>query len=421
MDWEFRAFGISTSPEKNSMEKTPEGIKLRAALFDEKGQVREKGGKLMAFFDGISYYYTTIPADSAYVYCEAEIHVDKLNPTLDGQEGFALLLRDCLGRDGDGENCYMANSCAVLATALPDKSGEKVRDCLGWRFVWDLRKEDAASAVKGEGKSFSEAFEPALYIREGETYRLALKKDEAGFHVGLPDRPGAAAHFPEPSRMLRLNDKEWYIGVAAARGVEITIRDLSLEIGDEKQAARRERFKMPQKKPELSLLRRTAAAGEAFELPFYTETAGRLSLRTEDGRIYSGDTEASSVKTFTLPAAEEGEQQIRWQFTDEDGGEIEGKERLSCRRLQTEKGSLFIAPQGRPEAAGSREDPYDLPTVLAYARPGLSAELLPGRYVFKEALEIPYGVSGRPDAPVRLFCREGEALIDFARKAAPFW
>lgn len=418
MDWQFRAFGISTSAEKNRLEKTADGLKLKAAVFAEDGQVSGKGGKLMRFFDGISYYYTSIPAACPYFSAEAVIRLDRLNPTPDGQEGFALLVRDCLGEDGDGENCYMANSAAVLATALPTAAGRKVRDCLGWRFVWDLDPVSAAANVRGAAESLSGAFaDGALRIREGESYRLRLTRDEAGFHVGLPDVPGAEAHFPAAERMLRLNKDYWYIGVAAARGVEITITELKLETGDAGRARRPERYPLPQPPARIKLLRSCFAPGESNRLSFAAASSGRLELWFNGQSLGSRKTEAGGIISFPLHEQRPGNYPLRWLFQTE-GKKLAGESCVTLHRLGRE--SLWLGPQGSREAAGTREDPQDLAFVLPYAEAGMSFFLLPGIYTIKHKLEVPYGCSGTPERPIRLLCPHGTAVIDFAGEGGPF-
>jgi hypothetical protein len=55
------------------------------------GQIDQKGGKLTAFHDGISYYYTVIDPEKENFELSATFTIDYLNPVADGQEGFGLL------------------------------------------------------------------------------------------------------------------------------------------------------------------------------------------------------------------------------------------------------------------------------------------------------------------------------------------
>ena len=62
--WKFTEFGTSTNPERNRYEVLDPNdlkVKLYSCTYDEKtGNIIEKGGKFESFFDGISFYYTTI-------------------------------------------------------------------------------------------------------------------------------------------------------------------------------------------------------------------------------------------------------------------------------------------------------------------------------------------------------------------------
>ena len=63
------------------------------------GTIDKKGGKFVSSdpADGISFYYTTIDPARENFYLQADVTIDYVNPTPDGQEGFALMIRDVIG------------------------------------------------------------------------------------------------------------------------------------------------------------------------------------------------------------------------------------------------------------------------------------------------------------------------------------
>lgn len=421
MDWQFRSFGITTGPERNYLEETADGPKLHAALFDDRGRVSQKGGKLTAFFDGISYYYTKIPASLPYFRVEARIRLDGLNPTLDGQEGFGLILRDSIGEDGGGDNCYMANSLSILAAGLCDQSGRKIRNCFGSRFVYDLKPSDVAANSAGEAVSVSAVFpgEP-LHPETGKSYRFYLEKDEAGFHVGMPDFPGKEAHFPEPTRMLNLQDEFWYVGAAAARGCVITLLDIELKTGGETEARNPERYPMPHREMSFKVLRNFAPADTPFELPFLSENDGSLSLQIRDFLLERIEVKAGEIGRLEIPPLPEGRHEIFYVFSS---GErmICAVDNITLRKIGESGDVIRVSPRGRFFQDGSEGRPLDLKSALSYAVPGMTIVLQPGTYHFGDALEIPFAADGTPDKRIRLIAEENDSVtVDFGGKGGPF-
>ena len=70
---------------------------------------------------------------------------------------------------------------------------------------------------------------------------------------------------------------------------------------------------------------------------------------------------------------------------------------------------IFAAPDGRPGAAGTREDPWDLATAVAVHRPGQAIFVQPGAYRLEGDLPLPSGPGG-------LYCPGGpedRAVLDF--------
>ncbi len=413
----FTYFGLSTSAEKNTYEQMENEIILRSAVYDAEGTTVGKGGKFMPFFDGISYFYWTVPTDTSYFSLSCDFQVDYLNPNPDGQEGFGIILRDSLGAMGDSENCYMANSCSVLATAFPDHEDKAVRDCLGYRFVWDLKSEDVANNRRGAGQSHAQPFEPTPEkIVQGGIYRLRLWRDEAGFHVSWVDKD-LCAHFPHPNQMAILNEEEWYIGMAVARGCNVTVRNICWEIGDKIDAENPNRYPMPSALPALEILNKHLPADEPVRLQLFSRTTGQVKLLKQDEELTSFPVEASRITAspeLNLPAGKH-RLMYEWQAGDE---RLTGSIEIESRALVNE---IFVCPEGTERGLGTVDDPLDLLTAIRYIRSGGRISLAAGTYSFDDAIEIEYGNSGSVSARKSLICKEGRAVIDFTGKGGPFY
>ena len=138
--WTFTWFGPSTSETANTV-SAPDGIGgkivITSCTSKEDGTIDKKGGKFVSSdpADGISFYYTTIDPARENFYLQADVTIDYVNPTPDGQEGFALMIRDVIGKTGESAS-FESNLVSVTGTKLPYdgmNGSTEVKDMVGVR------------------------------------------------------------------------------------------------------------------------------------------------------------------------------------------------------------------------------------------------------------------------------------------------
>ena len=121
--WTFTWFGPSTSETANTV-SAPDGIGgkivMTSCTSKEDGTIDKKGGKFVSSdpADGISFYYTTIDPARENFYLQADVTIDYVNPTPDGQEGFALMIRDVIGKTGESAS-FESTWCRSPAPSCP--------------------------------------------------------------------------------------------------------------------------------------------------------------------------------------------------------------------------------------------------------------------------------------------------------------
>ncbi len=121
--WQFTYFGPSTSETLNTVnaDASIDGkVVLTSSTYNEDGTISKKGGKFVSSdpADGLSLYYTTIDPATENFYLQADVTIDYINPTPDGQEGFALMIRDTVGKPGE-TGSFESNLVSVTGTKLP--------------------------------------------------------------------------------------------------------------------------------------------------------------------------------------------------------------------------------------------------------------------------------------------------------------
>ncbi|GGC84045.1 hypothetical protein GCM10007216_13350 [Thalassobacillus devorans] len=187
--WEFAAFGSNTGSDKNP----PPTIHDDGSV-----TIDAAGGKIASSEEGLSYYFTKLPADANF-----EIHTtasaDAYSP--DGQRSFGLMLKDAVGEDGDSGK-HAANYVAV--GALDDAMR-------GFYSQGGIEKLDA----------FSENVPPAT----GETYELSIRKSGDTFVV---TSNGESEVFSLDGAF----SEDIYVGFYVARNGTVTFSDTSLDVAN---------------------------------------------------------------------------------------------------------------------------------------------------------------------------------------------
>ena len=172
----------------------------------------------------------------------ADVTLDYINPTPDGQEGFALMVRDTLS----GSGSYFSNQFSVTGTQLP-LDGSRIKDVLGVRgYTGIVSNESAASNdVKATPDGFQRrASPPGRCIppaagkadnRYTATQYEILPDGSTGKVVGssslyIPAKDPSAvsvgkyAELADPMTVQEANKA--YVGFAAARGVQVTFSNI---------------------------------------------------------------------------------------------------------------------------------------------------------------------------------------------------
>ena len=239
-DWQFKAFGTSTAAGVNTIADGADingKVTLNSCTIKDDGTIDKKGGKFVADSpaDGLSFYYTTIDPTTQNFYLQADVTIDYVNPAPDGQEGFALMVRDSIS----GSGSYFSNQISVVGTKLP-LDGVEIKDAVGVRsYTGIISNETAASNdVKSNRAAFS-----SQAIKQGDTYRVSLAKTSNSYvatqyainadgstgdvvgsstlYISAKDSTASSvskyAELDDPMTVQEANKA--YLGFAAARGL----------------------------------------------------------------------------------------------------------------------------------------------------------------------------------------------------------
>lgn len=441
--WKFARFGQSTSDIANRCEVLEGGkvIKLYSATYKEDGTIDKKGGKFTSFFDGISYYYTEVdPYKENFVFT-ATFHVDYLNPNVDGQEGFGIIIRDSIGEHGSTE-LFMTNSAAILATKLekvfPDGTKVTLKDGLGTRFTYGLTQEhiekNTTEGATVEYNAFS--WDPNNVIKQGESYTLTLKKTNTGYHAILNNDPSTEIIMYDNywKKLTVLDPEKIYVGLAVARGCNVTVTDISFITSDPATDPPPEPEPRPVIEPSYRVVSPTKTGNEDYKFVFLSNADGNLTVKDSKGNILIDNAEVKASVDFTkMFKLKKGINEYTVIFTPKEGyitekGEIlssyetvEQKFTVIHKTYETQNNTIFVTPDGSPDGDGTIEAPLDIYTAVSYVRPGQTIILDGGVYKMTSGLKIPRGIDGTEEHRIVMTSMKGErAILDFAGAGGGF-
>ncbi len=461
--WEFRYFGVSTGGDRNVLIASGNGIEadvsLGSALFNEDGTVQKKGGKFVADSpaDGGSYYYTVIDPTVTNFFFQADVTVDALNPTPDGQEGFALMARDSLGEQGVSGN-WMANLISVGATKLPYggvNTSPESACTIGIRAYTGIRTPEASdnNDISAIRYGWWTAEGAANRIEAGKTYRVSLEKTdsayiaaqydpETGELIGsytwyIPARDPSALTVSSYSDLddplVYQEGRAAYISLVAARGLNATFSNIVFTTSPWNAGGW---APQPTVYRDLSanIAGGSTAAGEEYGLIFRTNADGTANVFADDALVAENVPVAADAYCSLNVPLNGSETLVTVEFTPDQAFAFSAFEKLSSydtvrlsvnvtRRALGSDGVIHVRPDGIENNGGTgTEDAVDLQTALNYAAPGQTILLESGVYDLSgKELTVFRGRNGTAEKPITLTTADGKfATLNFGSDGRGF-
>ena len=445
--WQFKAFGTSSAANVNTLAEGADihsKVTLNACTVKEDGTINKKGGKFVADSpaDGLSFYYTTIDPTKENFYLQADVTIDYVNPAPDGQEGFALMLRDSLS----GSGSYFSNQISVAGTKLP-LDGVEIKDAVGVRsYTGIISNETAASnEVKATRAAFS-----SQTIKQGDTYRVSLAKTSnsyvatqyainadgtTGTVIGsstlyIPAKNSTAtsvskyAELDDPMTVQEANKA--YLGFAAARGMNVTFSNITYTTSAWNAS---EWTLQPTSYIDpvyqITSPSTSTCTGSSYALAFKANADGTAKVYA-NGKLVDKDLAVKADETLTRSYTVTRDTTFKVVFTPDKNYVISAFEKLSSYKAATiEKkvslralganGVIVVTPDGSATHNGtSAADAVDLQTALNYAAAGQTIQLAGGTYALTSELKVERGRDGTAEAPITLTTADGSyATLDF--------
>ena len=405
---------------------------------------------------------------------EAVIYVTAPN---NGQEGFGIMAADRVGAPGEGSNAYWNNSYMAVvgkveynwdaANGKVSDAGDKISMKLGigaqekigvtYENLDALNANDSAT-LKSDYKTSMWPLETSCAQSGTGTYnlignntaeakgttvdnpvtelKLTIQKNNTGYFISYTDAAGntETKKYYGTETLNVLDDEYVYVGMFAARGVDITYSDINLTLIDPADDAPAEEREMTLVTPAYNIISAAVSNSAAYDLIYSGNADGKLSVTAADGSAVVSDRAVTAGTKVTMPVSlTEGSNKFRISFTPNSDYRPNEYSKLSSyetvtyeftvtyKSVRRDQKTIYVAPEGSTGAAGSKENPVDIYTAVKYAKAGQMIVLKGGVYNLTSTIKVERGIDGTKEQMIYLIADPSDSqrpVFDFNRACA---
>ena len=450
--WGQITYGNGASSSKDS---------FTGSANEGKVTIKSKSGKLVpASFDGVSFYYTEVPASQNFT-LRVKVTVDSWTLS-NGQEGFGLMAADKLGGSG-WNNSYMAVASKTeyywneeAKEVTTDSSATKVSQKIGLasQEKTGVTKDNIAAIEANDTATVQANFKSTSYPLEQrypeakniignstntpadagditEMY-LTIQKNNTGYFVTYESADGSYSttkKYYDTEALERIDSDYVYAGFFASRNATATFSDITFTTIDPKEDAPAEERPIEKVSVNTYVQSATATGSADYEFLFSANCDGTLSIEDAKGEVIVSDVEVKA-DTLVKPASvtlNKGKNEYKINFTPAEGykpnGEysaMESYETVVIDHTVTYKTfgeagqSIWVAPDAK--GSGSKEDPMSIYDAVKYVMPSQQIVLTEGTYKLESPLKIARGINGTADQMIYMVAdpdAKTRPVIDF--------
>lgn len=467
--WRVSTYGSSTDSKNNGVIGNANDGKV--TVYSEGG----KGKIVPGSTDGLTFYYTAIDPETENFTLTADIHVDSWTLS-NGQEGFGMMAADAVGSNGDG-TAFWNNAYQAIATKVEyywdgedvttDISANKISMKLGLGaisrlgvtaddvaaikngtikmpagYVSETTTLETGAATKGPGTynlvgNWNKKAEPTGNLENPLTdFRLQIQRNNTGYYLRYLDKDNKVIkevryYDLERNSLTQIDKDNIYVGFFASRNARITVSNIDLKTitpaDDEKAEEREIEYVYPINTIESPVFSNSAD----YNLVYYGNADGTLVVKDQNGKeVLNKEFKALTKETVALKL-NSGKNTFTINFIpDKEYKPGEFKLMTSYDPVTinhtveyktVENNNIYVSPNGKSNAAGTKDDPMDIYTAVKTAAPGQKILIKEGTYDLSSTVKVERGINGTADAMIYMIA-DPEAgsrpVFDFGGKCA---
>ena len=467
--WRVSTYGSSTDSKNNGVIGNANDGKV--TVYSEGG----KGKIVPGSTDGLTFYYTAIDPETENFTLTADIHVDSWTLS-NGQEGFGMMAADAVGSNGDG-TAFWNNAYQAIVTKVEyywdgedvttDISANKISMKLGLGaisrlgvtaddvaaikngtikmpagYVSETTTLETGAATKGPGTynlvgNWNKKAEPTGNLENPLTdFRLQIQRNNTGYYLRYLDKDNKVIkevryYDLERNSLTQIDKDNIYVGFFASRNARITVSNIDLKTitpaDDEKAEEREIEYVYPINTIESPVFSNSAD----YNLVYYGNADGTLVVKDQNGKeVLNKEFKALTKETVALKL-NSGKNTFTINFIpDKEYKPGEFKLMTSYDPVTinhtveyktVENNNIYVSPNGKSNAAGTKDDPMDIYTAVKIAAPGQKILIKEGTYDLSSTVKVERGINGTADAMIYMIA-DPEAgsrpVFDFGGKCA---
>ncbi len=467
--WRVSTYGSSTDSKNNGVIGNANDGKV--TVYSEGG----KGKIVPGSTDGLTFYYTAIDPETENFTLTADIHVDSWTLS-NGQEGFGMMAADAVGSNGDG-TAFWNNAYQAIVTKVEyywdgedvttDSSANKISMKLGLGaisrlgvtaddvaaikngtitmpagYVSETTTLETGAAAKGPGTynlvgNWNKKAEPTGNLENPMTdFRLQIQRNNTGYYLRYLDKDNKVIkevryYDLERNSLTQIDKDNIYVGFFASRNARITVSYIDLKTispaDDEKAEEREIEYVYP-----INTIESPAFSNSAdYNLVYYGNADGTLVVKDQNGKeVLNKEFKALTKETVALKL-NSGKNTFTINFIpDKEYKPGEFKLMTSYDPVTinhtveyktVENNNIYVSPNGKSNAAGTKDAPMDIYTAVKIAAPGQKILIKEGTYNLSSTVKVERGINGTADAMIYMIA-DPEAgsrpVLDFGGKCA---
>lgn len=467
--WSKSTYGSSTDSKNNGVIGNANDGKV--TVYSEGG----KGKIVPGSTDGLTFYYTAIDPETENFTLTADIHVDSWTLS-NGQEGFGMMAADAVGSNGDG-TAFWNNAYQAIATKVEyywdgedvttDISANKISMKLGLGaisrlgvtaddvaaikngtitmpagYVSETTTLETGAATNGPGTynlvgNWNKKAEPTGNLENPLTdFRLQIQRNNTGYYLRYLDKDNKVIkevryYDLERNSLTQIDKDNIYVGFFASRNARITVSNIDLKTitpaDDEKAEEREIQYVYPINTIESPVFSNSAD----YNLVYYGNADGTLVVKDQNGKaVLNKEFKALTKETVALKL-NSGKNTFTINFIpDKEYKPGEFKLMTSYDPVTinhtveyktVENNNIYVSPNGKSNAAGTKDAPMDIYTAVKIAAPGQKILIKEGTYNLSSTVKVERGINGTADAMIYMIA-DPEAgsrpVFDFGGKCA---
>ncbi|WP_455815117.1 right-handed parallel beta-helix repeat-containing protein [Pseudomonas graminis] len=378
--------------------------------------LESRGGKVGNSHDGLTYFYTRLPADANFL-LEAEITLNQFGPENGakpaGQEGAGLLVRDILGP---------ARSATVQPgiEELPAASNMVMNTVMA---IGDKPPEIALVARQGVRQPWGNTGigivrEPYQPLTTPQHFSLRMSRTDSGFEVAYAPQGSSAwssKTVAGADRVTQLDKAHYYVGFFASRNASITVNSATLTLS-EAHTQPGAPYVAPALPPRIEVMSSPQLTRRDGVFQLRTNGQGQLAIKQGGKSLLNQTVQGGEVVAIPVQATSTP-RDLNVTFTPDNGQPLTQTYLLSLAQISNPD-VLYASAQGSAENDGSREHPLDVASAVNLLAPGGTLWLAEGEY---PATVIPATASGTAKHRKMLRPQGDNVVFNGLKLDASYW